>query len=131
MRRSLTFFLAILAVTLQAQTQRHFFPSRPAATPLHTETGVLADYGVGNDTGGFTVRWGNVSHVFILGFPLRLAGTLYRCLPMPTRVHDDGICKKWPVNVVLGKSKVRVTYWWQNDPGVGRVRVSDTIALDP
>jgi hypothetical protein len=123
--------LMLLALASQVQAQNHFFPSRPTGATLHTETGILTTYGIGNDTGGFTVKRGAISREFAVGFPLRLAGTLYRCLPIPSRKHDDGNCKRWPAALVVGKSRVRVTYWWQEQPGVGRVRVSDTITLDP
>jgi len=120
-------FLAILtaSVAVDAQEQQHFFPERPNVVKLRTESGILTSYGVGNDAGGFKV--GDDS--FALGYPLTINGVVYRCLPTPTRSQDDGECKKWPRSVRVGKSRVRVTYWFGVQPGVGRVKISNEFSV--
>jgi len=124
--------LLSLTTIAAAQSQQHFFPTRPPGIGTHSETGVLVAYAMGNDSGGFTITRGSRKIEFAVGYPLTLAGTRYpRCLPVPSRTRDDHECKKWPRNLLVGKSRVRVTYWWQNEPGVGLVRASDTIVLDP
>jgi len=126
--------LAVFCVTaaVAAQCQQHFFPQRPHSVTTHVVTGVLVAYAMGNDSGGFTIARGSETIEFSVGYPLTLAGTLYpRCLPAPSRIRDDREGKRWPRSLFVGKSRVRVTYWWQNEPGVGLVRASDNMALDP
>jgi hypothetical protein len=85
------------------------------------ESGLLNSYGVGNAAGGFTIG----KDTFALGYPLTINDVVYRCLPTPMRTRDDGECKRWPKSVQIGKSRVRVTYWWGVEPGVGRVKISN------
>lgn len=122
--------LLIGSLTLPADAQ-HFFPTRPKHVLLAHTTGVLTGYGIGNGTGGFSIR--DISGhrtVFYLAYPTRIDGRVYNCyVPRQPGMHfDSNKCKNWPKNLIIGTTKVRITYWWQFYPGSAeRVRVSDTI----
>jgi len=129
--RAVTKFLVPIALVALGgspsvgQVSRHFFPQRPGAVALHREKGTLVSYGVGNDTGEFSIRgWNGRPVEFYVGYPLKINGRINSC------AHPT--CRAWPRNVVLGKTPVTVTYWWAAYPGTHlKVRVSDSISTGP
>jgi hypothetical protein len=110
---------------------QHFFPNRPHDVTTLSDVGVLIDYGIGNGTGEFAIKdaAGRTTDFFI-AYPIRINGRTYNCYrpPKPGKRFDRSYCKQWPNNVVIGSTKVRITYWWMVPPGSSeRVRVSDAI----
>jgi hypothetical protein len=100
------------------------FPKRPAGAPVRSEFGALIRYGVGNDSGGFTILRNGVRQIFRSVPLVMLAGIVYRCVPDPSRKRDDEECKRWPKQRVVGKTEVRVSSWSQIEPGVDRFAVA-------
>jgi hypothetical protein len=123
-------FLIAVSAAKPANAQ-HFFPSRPRHVALLHARGVLTDYGIGNHTGGFSIRdsSGRTTDLY-LAYPTYIDGRVCDCVrpPKPGESFGADSCKQWPKNIVIGTTKVRVTYWWMFFPGTReRVRVSDTI----
>jgi len=113
---------------------QHFFPTRPAHVPkMYVARGTLLDYGAGNDTGGLAIRDDKGRVVpFVLAFPHTIDGKHYTCnnAPEPGKARDYRNCPEWPSYVVLRKTRVLVTYWWQHAPSGQLVKVSDSITRD-
>jgi hypothetical protein len=88
-----------------------FFPSRPPDVPLQKFTGVIVEYGYGNDTGNFVLTIGRKRMVFYIGLPMRMNGANVECQdPDPALANPDS-CPDWPSSIVLGKSVVTATCW--------------------
>lgn len=68
--------------------------------------GVLVDYGVGADAGGFDVKTSKGETInFAVGNKMMINGAHVQCTA-PTYE-----CPNWPSSIVLGTSQVKVTYW--------------------
>ena len=117
----------------RAQSMQHFFPTRPPGAKLHTLTGTLTDFGVGNAMGGLTVRRGNTSTELYVGAMPRLDGRPIECDFPPRRdAKPSGFCPYWPSNVVIGKTIVTVRYWKQRRPDTSElVDVTTDIRSQP
>jgi hypothetical protein len=117
-----------------AQVNYHFFPTRPAKVALHRTVGVLTDYGVGNDTGGLSIRKADGStEQFLLAFPTKVNDKVfdvYRC-SRTSKDPDQRVGNCTPGNVHIGKTRVRVTYWWRKAPRGTLVKASNEISMDP
>jgi len=87
-------------------TAATFFPQEPANAQTHTATGILTEYGVGMDSGGFSIQTSAGKTLnFAVGHNMMINGQLVQCTA-PTYN-----CPNWPSTIVLGTSKVKVTYW--------------------
>jgi hypothetical protein len=130
---SLTLFLAP-QLGQNANASGHFFPTRPARAVFYRESGVLAGFGIGNDTAGVAIKRSDGRTVnFFLAFPHTFDGKRSTCKQVAAPAVAPGFteCKEQlPSRFVVGKTHVRVTYWWQMYEGT-RVRVTDTISTKP
>jgi hypothetical protein len=107
---------------------------RPTHAVLHGENGVLTSFGIGNDTAGIALRLGNGrTDQLFLAFPHTFNGKLARCRQVadPSVAPGYTDCKEQlPASIVVGKTRVRVTYWWTRYNGTA-VKVADAISVDP
>jgi len=91
------------------------YPHRPANAHLAFEQGRLTIYTLGNHGGGLTIMRSNGKRDdFFIAYPNKINGKHYLCAELPS-IHnspDDVSCNQRPPNVVVGKTSVRVTYWW-------------------
>jgi hypothetical protein len=101
----------ILAPALTGQAIAGFFPSRPPDAPAQKFTGVIVEYGLGNDTGGFVLTIGGKSMDFYIGLPMRMNGAIVRCQDPDPNIASPASCPDWPPSIVLGKSVVTATCW--------------------
>jgi hypothetical protein len=132
---ALTLFAAYIGFSTgfaSAQVNYHFFPTRPARVALHTAVGILTGYGVGNDTGGLSIKKADGrTDQFFLAFPTTVdeeVFDVYRC-SRASKNPDLRVGNCTPRNVRIGKSRVRVTYWWQKAPWGTSVKVSNAISV--
>jgi hypothetical protein len=103
------------AASTQA-AQAHFFPSRPHGAVLHQLTGILTEYGIGNDAGGFEVIAGKKKYEIYVSQGFRINGAPAPCGTIPGQGKlQDPFCK-WHSNIVLGKTMVKTAYWLQSMP---------------
>lgn len=92
---------------------QRFFPARPSDTALSTQDGILVRYEVGKLSGTLTLMTPqNGAVTFYLGEPVRIDGRQIAC-----KAPSVEACRDWPVNVALGYTRVRVTYWHAYKPG--------------
>ncbi len=127
---AMTTVMAVVASvsSLQAQGQS-YFPARPKDVILNKATGTLLDYGVGNQSGSFTIRRSDGQVLeFYVGQAMRIGDKIVHCTIPPIRdfVPDPRLCTDWPANVKLGSTEVRVVYWRSEYEG-DAVNVSDEI----
>lgn len=108
---------------------RAFFPARPSRAKLHTISGVLSDFGIGNGLGSLELRKGNSVTVIYTGAKLRLDGRLVACDHPPKKGERKSMfCTSWPSNVVVGSTLVSATYWMQTRPDLHtQVKVTDEL----
>ncbi len=97
-----------------------FFPGRPVHAPVQIARGVLIAYGVGQAEGHVTIRDARgVQEDFFIGYPMRVNGARMDCAFAER-------CPQWPATLVVGKSRVAVSYWVQRHLGK-RVRVTGAL----
>lgn len=111
-----------------------FFPKRPPNAILHTATGVLVDYGLGNKSGGFRIRQDGTQKnlEFSVGDSMRMNRHEVHCAvpPSPGFQPSKAACAYWPPEIVIGKTRVQVTYW--SDKSAAQAgNVSDQIDSAP
>lgn len=108
-------FLAMfVALTAGAAAGPPFDPhvsGKPA-----TADGVLLEFGMGNWAGGFAIRQSDQKirrFMVSLRRPFIVDGHQVRCAFPPTvrAPHPGTMCEKWPSNVRVGFTRVRVYYW--------------------
>jgi hypothetical protein len=98
------------------------FPQIPANARTHTVVGVLVDYGVGADAGGFTLKTrSGKTFNFAVGTKMMMNGVLVQC------TAPDDNCPNWPRSIVLGLSRVKVTYWKTVDQNGNPIEESSRI----
>ena len=131
MRNILQIFLFVICTLGTASIQgRDQFPGkRPKHAHIYCDTGILIDRG-GNKwiTTEVKLKSGEERHYFRVD-PDLIDGKYYDCLvpPYVGQPERDSIsCPDWPSNVLVGKTRVRVVYWWGNVQG-RRDRISDEI----
>jgi hypothetical protein len=88
------------------------------AQVLHTQDGVLIDFGDGNKAGGLSIRTKSGT---MQDYATRPDSTFQHrtmtCFAIPTKTV---MCNDWPRQIVPKKTVVRVTYWnGDNGPGPG------------
>jgi hypothetical protein len=112
-RSLLTRILAsvVLVPALTSQAIAGFFPGRPPGATVQKFTGVIVEYGFGNDTGGFVLTIGGKRTDFYIGLPMRMNGAVVRCQDPDPAIASPGSCTDWPSAIVLGKSVVTATCW--------------------
>jgi hypothetical protein len=124
--------LVLLAalVIAYAAPQPWPYPSHPPGVHVFADTGVLTAYDLGNHNGGLTVRHadGTSAHFFI-ALPNKINGRRYGCQMLPWIGEPismrDSKCEVHPA-VVIGKTPVRVLYWWSVFEN-RRAKISDSI----
>ena len=140
-RPMVAFVATVLVLALGAISTREaratvsgkFFPRVPAHAKRYGMNGVLLAYGVGNDTGGLALRRNDGSRVqFYLGWPHTFQGKRVTCkqVRVPAVSPDYTECRESLPGIVLGKSRVHVTYWKQPYNGA-LVNVAEDISRDP
>ena len=99
-----------------------YFPKCPAGAKLTTFSGVLNDYGVGNDIGGFTLNAGSDVMHFYIGQSIRINGKFVTCKDPDLMGVSAGPmgCTDWPPWLVLGTTYVTAKCW-QDETYVPRV----------
>jgi hypothetical protein len=104
-----------------------FFPTHPPNAINHIYRGVITHYGVGNGRGDLTIVGRSGREIsFAVSRPYRINGRTISCHQAPRANYRPPImlCSDWPVNVILGRSKIDVTYWRSTENG-SPVKVSD------
>ena len=124
-------FATILAIPQVSTAQsQSFFPARPQGESLYAIDGVLVDYAVGRSSGTFVIKTPplGVHQEFYIGYPMKINGRIVKCTvpPIDGQNADNVYCKDWPSNILLGKTRVRVTFW-KTKAGYTEVNVSDQI----
>jgi hypothetical protein len=98
------------------------FPQIPANARTHTVVGVLVDYGIGADAGGFAVKTpSGKTFNFAVGTNMRINGVLVQC------TAPEYNCPNWPRSIVLGLSRVKVIYWKTVDQNGNPIESSSQI----
>jgi hypothetical protein len=124
-------FIAISTLCLLPVAASADYPSRPAAVHLYYEDGRLVDYSLGKHGGDLAVLLpsGQRDLVYI-AYPNKINGHHYLCQTLP-RVGEEKpaaiLCSERPPNIVVGRTHVRVTYWWGTYLGQ-RAKISDEIS---
>jgi|SRR5579864_4598493 len=125
--------LVLCNVSVSDAQLKSFFPKRPPGVTVKHMQGVLVDYGIGNDSGSFTVVNNNGKEVeFYTSWPMLIDGRQVKCSIAPTntfKAHPQ-YCRDWPSDIRLGYTKVEVTYWSSSLDGK-TVLVSDEIKRVP
>jgi hypothetical protein len=109
---ALTFVLC--GVGLRATPPKSFFPKRPQGVTPKSMQGVLTDYGIGNASGGFSIRDDKGKIVdFYTSWPMLIDGHPVKCAIAPTDTFKPHLqnCPDWPAQIRLGHTKVKVIYW--------------------
>jgi hypothetical protein len=108
----------VFAFTCQAAAG--YFPERPAGAKLRTFSGVLNDYGMGNDQGGFSLTAGSKESEFYIGWPMHINGKVVTCKD-PENMGDTGPmgCTDWPSWLVERKTFVTARCCWTPTPTRG------------
>jgi len=127
--RGLVLFGAILlcSVTFSSNAVAGYFPGRPSNASLQTFTGVIVDYGTGNDFGTFGLRIRGTDTSFYIGLPMTMNGSNVTCHD-PSLEHSKN-CTDWPSAIVLGTTVVTATCWQAStfNPGTAAAEVCDEI----
>ena len=93
-------------------------------------TGILINYGVGNDMGSFTVNVDDALKplVFYIGWPIHINNMLVNCPHPPIDYFKPTVetCPDWPTDIIIGHTTVRVTFWKSEFQG-RPVLISDQI----
>jgi hypothetical protein len=79
-----------------------------------TATGILTDYYVGMKSGQLTIKLSSGrSMSFYPANTMTINGGLVHCQAPPANGQNPppGICPDWPANIVIGTTRVTVTYW--------------------
>jgi hypothetical protein len=124
------FFVSILGAALAAQMPSVVraaadFPQIPANARTHTVVGVIVNYGVGADAGGFAIETPSGKIVrFAVGTNMMINGVLVRC------TAPNYNCPHWPRSIVLGSSRVKVIYWETLDLNGNAIKASRRIDSD-
>ena len=110
--RALGAILAASVVALPVAASADF-PPRPAGAPLHETRGVLQDWGIGNRSGGISIRTQTGVRWFAVSDRIYVDGKRVICALPPRRGQkpDKAECESWPAGLVLGTSRVVVSYW--------------------
>lgn len=102
-----------------------FFPTRPASG-IQTLKGVLVDYGVGGDSGGFDIMTASGSVNIAVGANMKVNGVRLYCTIAPSSTYTPLSCPDWPSNIIVGQTTVVVHYWQTTLNGVS-IYASDQI----
>jgi hypothetical protein len=108
----------------EADSGPAYFPSPPPDVTYFTATGILTDYYVGMKSGQLTIKLSNGHSVsFYRANTMTINGAPVHCQAPPAngQTPPPGICSDWPANIVIGTTRVTVTYWkavtyWQAAP---------------
>lgn len=99
------------------------FPQKPASAKTATAVGVLIDYGVGADSGGFDIKTSSGQDLnFAVGHDMMINGKLVQCTA-------PAACANWATTIVAGTSTVSVTYWKTTGENGNSVLASSEIDL--
>ncbi len=125
--------LVLCSVDVSDAQLKAFFPKRPTGVTVKHMQGILVQYGIGNASGGFTVKDDKGKEVeFYTSWPMLINGRPVKCSIPPTdtfKAHPQN-CPDWPSDIRLGHTKVEVAYWSSALDGEP-VLVSDEIKRVP
>ena len=80
----------------------YFLEKPPPGAEMRKTAGVLLEYGVGNKSGGFTIRNadGSGTTEFYTAWPMHIAGRIVKCGIPPTgkTPANPRFCDDWPEN---------------------------------
>ena len=123
-------FSIALAVASSSAMAADFFPTRPIHATLKTVVGTLTSLNIGMTTGELIITNSSGSTSLFVGHPLKINGIVNITCPIPpvgtNTPNPLGCPGGWPKQVVVGRSKVSVTYWtgvYNGEP----VKITDQI----
>jgi hypothetical protein len=111
------------------------YPSKPSHVRIAFELGTLVEYTLGNHSGGLTIRRKDGTFdLFLIAYPNKINGRHYLCQSLPyvgeTGPYPGAAAEPKPAscpkNVIVGKTDVRVSYWWGTMRGKP-AKISDEI----
>jgi hypothetical protein len=108
-----------------------FEPSAPPNVTFKTVIGVLVGYGFGMAGGGFAVQQDSTKTEFYFtgAYPVIIYGTAVYCrmktVSLPAT--PSPVCPDWPSKLVVGTTRVKVTYWTGTDQFGNAANLSNTI----
>ncbi len=72
------------------------------------------------ELGVFTLTIGTTAMDFIIGWPMKINGTIVLCQSPDPIAVEAGFCTDWPSEIVEGTSVVTATCWSDTDfnPGI-------------
>jgi hypothetical protein len=100
----------IFILASAAAASAAYFPSAPSNAVLQTFTGILTDYGLGNDFGTFGLTINGSDTTFYVGLPMTMNGSRVTC-HNPAASASQALCTDWPAAIILGSSIVTATCW--------------------
>jgi len=117
-----------LSPTFAAAQHVSFFPTRPPGAAVRVFAGTIEHFGIGTGRGDLTVATTNRRESFAMSYPYRIDGKEITChqAPRPDYRPPPSLCVDWPQSIVLGRTKVRVSYWTTVEQGRS-VKASDSL----
>jgi hypothetical protein len=126
--------LILLFSTVRIIVGKNDYPKkRPLDIKTFCDTGILTDWG-GNKWAIASIELKNgKKRNFLRVAPDLIDGKHYFCDVPPSITNpqrDTILCQEWPSNIILGKTKVQVIYWWATVHGK-KQRITDQIFTLP
>ncbi len=135
------FFAALFAVVafLSAPNfaqKTSFFPEPPKDAKRLSAEGILNDYGIGNSSGTLYLQdsKSGTEETFYISSSIQIDGKPVTCIAPPKGDFSPSadLCSDWPKSLVLGKTKVRVSYWFHEPETFQETyRVTDSLNIIP
>lgn len=106
----------IITCAVQVAAAHDFYYPAVSGQPAGHMDGKILEYGEGMSSGALVIRSddGRTVHYYLSSLPFKVNGIQIACLlppTAPTYSRDPTYCPKWPRNLVLGRTRVRVFFW--------------------
>lgn len=116
MIRASVIALLLLAWPLPSTADPNQYRPNPSGPPAGVYVGTLELYGKGTSSGAIEIRLrsGKLVQFFTAAGPTKIDGQQVACTvpPQPPSYRRDPVlCDRWPSNVRVGITRVRVPFW--------------------